>query len=91
VANDLCYAKKLSKHVPILRNEKHHHYHIILAIVVFLMICDVKYTEEPSRYYFKHSNELYYGDWVPKIFPENISNIYEQHNFDTNEVWLRFD
>ncbi len=28
---------------------------------------------------------------MPRIFPEDITNIHEQHDIDTNEVWLKLD
>jgi hypothetical protein len=31
------------------------------------------------------------GGWIPEIVPSSATEIHEQHNIDTNEVWLRFD
>jgi hypothetical protein len=69
-----------------------------LIILGFILIAGIvcippgcQYFEEPQRYYKSHSDELYAGGWVPKIFPNDISEIHEQHDIDTNEVWLLFN
>ncbi len=67
---------------------------IILSLVVvgaLSMPYALQYIEEPSRYYQNHTDELYSGNWVPRIFPDDITNIHEQHDIDTNEVWLKFE
>lgn len=67
---------------------------IILALIFIGLLTipfSCKYFEQPQRYYKSHSDELYSGGWVPKIFPNDISEIHEQHDIDTNEVWLSFN
>ena len=57
-------------------------------IIIFPLSCE--YIEHPSRYLEYHNESLYGGGWVPKIFPNDIREIHEQHDIDTNGVWLRF-
>lgn len=61
---------------------------VSLLAVIFPVGC--LYLESPSRYYESHEDALYGGMWVPGIFPSDIREIHEQHNLDSNEVWLRF-
>lgn len=49
-----------------------------------------RFVERPSRYLGTYSETLHGGEWVPRIFPEDIREIHEQHDLDTNEVWLSF-
>ena len=63
----------------------------ILSIAVVKGLVSFLYMEQPGRYYEIHTDELYAGGWVPRQFPKDITNIYEQHDIDTNHVWLRFD
>ena len=63
----------------------------LLIIVVLSTRFACQYIEEPYRFYETHTDELYMGNWVPKIFPKDITNVHEQHDIDTNEVWVRFD
>lgn len=50
----------------------------------------VQYLEEPYSYFPIYNKGVHTGGWVPDIFPSDITEIHEQHNIDTNEVWLRF-
>lgn len=50
----------------------------------------VQYLEEPYSYFPIYKEELHSGGWVPDLFPSDITEIHEQHDIDTNEVWLRF-
>lgn len=61
---------------------------IIIVIVLIPLTCH--YLEQPSRYLDAYSPGLHQGNWVPNIFPNDITQIHEQHDIDTNEVWLRF-
>ena len=46
--------------------------------------------EEPHSFFDIYTKDLHSGLWVPDIFPHDITDIHEQHNIDTNAVWLRF-
>ena len=65
----------------------------IVIVVLFLIVglpFSCQYMEEPNRYFATYTEDLHKGLWVPDIFPKDIKEIYEQHNIDTDEVWLRF-
>ena len=47
-------------------------------------------TEQPSRYLTKYEESLHDGFWVPRYFPNDIEEIYEAHDIDTNRTWVRF-
>ncbi len=64
---------------------------IIGVLAIFLLAVMCQKHEQPYRFFNVHSEELYRGNWVPKIFPDDISEIHEQHDIDTNEVWLSFN
>ena len=62
---------------------------VILTILVgFPVAC--QYSEQPRSYYSNYTEDLHNGMWVLDIFPKDIKNINEQHDIDTNEVWLKF-
>lgn len=61
---------------------------VAMALVAVALAC--QYVEEPYRYYETYTRELHEGLWVPDIFPRDIKQIHEQHDIDTNQVWLRF-
>lgn len=46
--------------------------------------------ENPQRYFAKHEEAVYAGGWVPRVLPTAATEIHEQHDIDTNEVWVRF-
>ena len=60
----------------------------VAALAALLFGCQT--VEQPYRYYESYDPELHGGMWVPDIFPHDITEIHEQHDIDTNEVWLRF-
>ncbi|WP_049723848.1 hypothetical protein [Gilvimarinus polysaccharolyticus] len=67
---------------------------IAISIIIFLVLmtpltCQI--LENPSRYFESYSPQIHNGNWIPNIFPNDISSIHETHNIDTNEVWLRFE
>jgi len=49
-----------------------------------------KKYEQPHRYFESYSEKIHKGNWVPNIFPKDITKIHEQHDIDTNEVWLSY-
>ena len=61
---------------------------IVFAIITLPFTC--RYMEEPHRHFDLYTKELHDGLWVPDIFPHDITDIHEQHNIDTNDIWLRF-
>lgn len=64
---------------------------IILGIALFaISLASCQRFEQPHRYFDSYSEELHDGNWVPNIFPKDISQINEQHDLDTNEVWLSY-
>ncbi len=60
----------------------------ILALLAFPV--SWKKYEQPHRYFAFYTEKIHQGNWVPDIFPKDIQNIHEQHNIDTNEVWLSY-
>ncbi len=60
----------------------------LIILVGTLVSCE--YFEHPRNYYPNYTVDLHKGLWVPNIFPSDIENIYEQHDIDTNRVWLKF-
>lgn len=61
----------------------------ILCILVIGFIFYLEYTEQPSSHW-DNTNKLQYN-WIPTWFPSNATNIYEQHDIDTNEIWIKFE
>jgi len=61
-----------------------------LLLVPVLMLCLYILSEQPHRQFDTYTKVLHGGNWVPDIFPHDIVSIREQHDIDTNEVWLRF-
>jgi len=60
----------------------------ILILLVIPLSCEK--FEQPDRYFDYYSADIHQGNWVPNIFPKDIKNIHEQHDIDTNEVWLSY-
>lgn len=62
----------------------------VMGLVVFFA-CNERF----SSYYPKYEDAVKQGavqrGWIPKIVLDNATNIYEQHDLDTNEQWIRFD
>lgn len=66
---------------------------LALVLVILLAACSIfmlVYIEQPDIYFQEYSKDLHNGLWVPDIFPHDISAIHEQHDLDTNQVWLKF-
>lgn len=63
---------------------------IAFLLLVFTLLYSCRRMETPHRYFARHDNSLYDGLWVPSIFPTDIRQVHEQHNIDTNEVWVKF-
>lgn len=48
-------------------------------------------TERVESFFPEHVSELYQGDWVPKVFPEDIHHIHLTYFVDSHQTWLRFE
>ena len=35
--------------------------------------------------------DIFQYGWIPRWFPTNATNIHEQHDIDTNHVWIKFE
>ena len=59
-------------------------------MVVFLGACSDRIT----AYYPKYEDAVKDGaierGWIPVIVPATATEIHEQHDLDTNNVWIRF-
>ena len=63
---------------------------IIGTMMLTLIMVSCQHIEQPHRYFDSYSKQLHKGNWVPDIFPKDIKQINEQHDIDTNEVWLSY-
>ncbi len=66
---------------------------IFLALAFLLIVagfygCDL--LENPQSEYSVVTEEIYQRGWIPRLLPANARQIREQHNMDTNEVWVRY-
>ena len=63
---------------------------ILIGIVLYL-----EYTEQPSTHWNNTSEmnipDIFQYGWIPSWFPINATNIHEQHDIDTNQVWIKFE
>jgi hypothetical protein len=59
-------------------------------MALLLTACSERLTE----YYPKYQDTVKHGaikhGWIPGIVPATATAIQEQHNLDTNNVWIRF-
>lgn len=66
--------------------------HLICLCLVALLLSAC--SERPTSYYPKYEDALKDGavkrGWIPEIVPETATEIHEQHDIDTNDVWIRF-
>jgi len=64
----------------------------ILSILI--VICLLACSERQTHHYPKYEDAVKDGaikrGWVPEIVPTTAIEIYEQHDLDTNDVWIRF-
>ncbi len=63
---------------------------LTFVIAFFLLAC----SERPIEYYQKYEDAVACGavkrGWIPAAVPPTATEIHEQHDPDTNEVWIRF-
>jgi hypothetical protein len=65
----------------------------VLSPVALLTTCH--FIENPKSHYgsfgeARNAGALDPGKWFPTLLPETAMDITEQHNIDTNEMWLAF-
>ena len=65
----------------------------VLAPVALLTTC--YFIENPKSHYesfgeARNAGAVGAGKWLPTLVPETAMDITEQHNIDTNEMWLAF-
>ena len=61
------------------------------SLLLAVLSSGCQLIEEPYRHFDVYVKDLHDGLWVPDIFPHDITDIYEQHDIDTNEVSMRFN
>jgi len=71
---------------------------LIIFILSSLFIGTIfyfKYTEQPYTHWNSTENmnllETYQYGWIPTWFQMNSMNIHEQHDIDTNNIWIKFE
>ena len=66
---------------------------IFMFILVCLMIVSCHEIKESFYLNFEEiqKDRIIERGWVPDIIPKSAKSIYERHNIDTNEIWLRFN
>jgi hypothetical protein len=64
---------------------------VFVLLIVYYLPVITQHIEQPHRKYRSYDTNIFVGNWIPDIFPNDVQNIHEQHDFDTNEVWLRMD
>lgn len=61
---------------------------LTLGLVLFLFACSDTVKNRFMHYDDLAASGIIARGWVPADFPENTFNIREQHNLDSNRVWL---
>ena len=64
---------------------------ILVLAAVYYMPVIIQHIEQPHRKYHSYDPDIFVGNWIPDIFPQDVTDIHEQHDIDTNEVWVRLD
>ena len=71
---------------------------LIIFILSSLFIGTIfyfKYIEQPYTHWDSTENmnlsKTYQYGWIPTWFPINAMNIHEQHDIDTNNIWIKFE
>lgn len=60
-------------------------------LVVCLAGCSERLSEYYSTYEVAEKRGAIQSGWIPASVPRTATAIYEQHDLDSNEVWLRFN
>ena len=68
---------------------------IILKLkIIILALLITACTDIIEEYYTNYADVVKSGDlekgWIPSFLPESAYDIYDKHNLDTNEIWIRF-
>lgn len=66
---------------------------VISSVLALLKSCE--YLENPKSHYAsfseaRNAGALAEGGWLPDLLPKSATDITEQHNIDTNAMWLAF-
>ena len=64
---------------------------VLLLIAAYYLPVIMQHIEQPHRKYLSYDTNMFVGNWIPDLFPDDVQNIHEQHDIDTNEVWVRLD
>ncbi|MES9987910.1 MAG: hypothetical protein ABW077_08340 [Candidatus Thiodiazotropha endolucinida] len=64
---------------------------ILVIVTVYYLPVIIQHIEQPHRKFHLYDSNMFVGNWIPDIFPKDVTNIHEQHDIDTNEVWVRLD
>jgi hypothetical protein len=63
---------------------------ISAMLVIALSACSERFTEYYPTYEAAAKKGAIQRGWIPETVPKTATEIYEQHDLDNNEVWLRF-
>lgn len=65
---------------------------LLLCVITFQLIaCSERATKYYPKYEDAASDSAVKRGWIPEIVPKTATEIHEQHDLDTNDVWLRFN
>lgn len=60
----------------------------LLMIAVFLLMRDLTKSYYFSNYSELQEEELIEKGWLPRELPNDLKDIYYQHDLDTNKLWM---
>jgi hypothetical protein len=64
---------------------------ISFCMMAFLLsACSERFTEYYPKYEDAKKDGAVKRGWIPEIVPTTATEIHEQHDLDTNDVWIRF-
>jgi len=73
-------------------NVRNQHTLILVAIPVLLLLsCQEQISVHYGNRVAAVKDSAFERGWLPSQIPSDAVNIYEQHDIDTNRVWIRFD
>ena len=62
----------------------------LCMMAIVLAACSERFTEYYPKYEDAEKDGAFKRGWIPEIVPKTAIEIHEQHDLDTNEVWIRF-
>lgn len=62
----------------------------LCMIVLLLSACSERSTAYYPKYEDAVKDRAVERGWIPEIVPKSATEIHEEHDLDTNEVWIRF-